>query len=149
MASGAAEIYELPSPKKRASSLEGELGVTLDLPFGTWNEEIFNPNEINVPDLLVRLDQMQRNDGHIRALYRLLSLPFRRATFRLDEADGGGEEEADFVTQVFTRPPYEGDGQRLPGVGEVLGRARGSGARDAQRAAQARPTVSEDDPLSR
>jgi hypothetical protein len=108
MASGAAEIYELPSPKKRASSLEGELGVTLDLPFGTWNEEIFNPNEINVPDLLVRLDQMQRNDGHIRALYRLLSLPFRRATFRLDEADGGGEEEADFVTQVFTRPPYEG-----------------------------------------
>lgn len=107
MAGATAQVYELPSPRKR-STMEGELGVTLDLPFGTWNEEIYNPNEINVPDLLPRLDQMQRNDGHMRALYRLLSLPFRRAEYRIEEADGGGEEEADLVKQMFTRPPYEG-----------------------------------------
>lgn len=108
MTTALATVSELPQPRKPSSIAGGELGVTLDLPFGTWNEEIYNPNEINVPDLLPRLDQMQRNDGHMRALYRLLSLPFRRANWRLEEADGGGAEEADLVNQIFTRPPYEG-----------------------------------------
>lgn len=84
-----------------------ELGVTLDLPFGSYSAEIQNPNEQSIPDLLLRLDTMQRTDGHMRALYRLLSLPFRRAKWHMEPADAG-DKEADLIEQMFTRPPYEG-----------------------------------------
>lgn len=105
----ASNVVEMPLPDdvQPRPAPDQEMGVTLDLPFGTFNGELFNPAEVDIPDLLSRIDLMLRTDGHFRALARLLSLPFRRAKWSM-EPDEDGDEEADFLTQMLTRPPYQG-----------------------------------------
>lgn len=105
----AAPILSAPLPadiEPRPTSNE-ELGVTLNLPFGSYDGELLNPAEIDIPNLLQRIDIMLRTDGHFRALARLLSLPFRQAKWSV-VPDEDGEEEADFITQMLSRPPYQG-----------------------------------------
>ncbi len=93
-------ILPLPAP-------DAELGISLDTPFRSWRDEVFNPAEVDIPDLLARIDTMLRTDGHFRALSRLLSLPFRQAKWSI-VADGDGDDEAAFITDMLTRPPYQG-----------------------------------------
>lgn len=97
----------LPADVQPRPTPDQELGVTLDLPFGTFNGELFNPAEVDVPDMLARIDLMLRTDGHFRALARLLSLPFRQAKWSIQPAEDG-DEEADFITQMLTLPPNQG-----------------------------------------
>lgn len=101
------DLALVPSDVQPRPTPDQELGVTLDLPFGNYNGELFNPAELDVPDLLARIDVMLRTDGHFRALARLLSLPFRQAKWSI-QPDEDGDEEADFITQMLTRPPYQG-----------------------------------------
>ena len=56
-----------------------------------------------------QLTTMRRLDGHARALYRLLTLPLRASlgTATFNPADGG-EEEAEFIEQVFRTAPTNG-----------------------------------------
>ena len=84
-----------------------ERGITLDMPFGTYNDEVVNPAEVDIPDLLNRISVMLRTDGHFKALFRLLSLPFRQAKWSM-VPDEDGEEEAQFIEDMLTRPPYQG-----------------------------------------
>lgn len=105
-----ASVTRLPTPAGDTATpqqLNQELGVTLDMPFRSWNEEVTNPAEVQIPDLFNRLDAMLRMDGHFRALYRLLTLPFRQAKWTF-VANDGGDEEGDFMNQVFSAPPYQG-----------------------------------------
>lgn len=97
----------LPDDVQPRPTPDQELGVTLDLPFGTFNGELFNPAELDIPDMLQRIDLMLRTDGHFRALARLLSLPFRQAKWSIQPAEDG-DEEADFITQMLTLPPNQG-----------------------------------------
>jgi hypothetical protein len=65
-------------------------------------------------DQLVR---MRQTDGQARALYRLITLPIRAAlqtaTFVPANNVEGGEEEAEFIDQLFNLPPNAG-GMSVP-----------------------------------
>ena len=68
----------------------------------------------------VTIDQlvsMRRTDGQARALYRLITLPIRAAlqtaTFVPADNVEGGEEEAEFIDQLFNLPPNVG-GMSVP-----------------------------------
>ena len=102
-------LLQLPVPDdvQPRPTTDEEIGVTLNVPFGSYDGEVFNPTELDIPDLLKRIDTMLRTDGHFRALARLLSLPFRQAKWSI-QPDEDGEDEADFITQMLTRPPYQG-----------------------------------------
>jgi hypothetical protein len=70
------------------------------------------------PDVTIdQLVRMRRQDGQARALYRLITLPIRAAlqtaTFVPAENVEGGEEEAEFIQQLFTLPPNAG-GMSVP-----------------------------------
>lgn len=100
-----------------------EIGVEGNLPFAapfdnglTQKEkeklqlrEILKGWEEEEGPTISQLVAMRRMDGQARALYRLLTLPLRAAlaksTFIPAE---GGEEEAEFITSVFTLPPSQG-----------------------------------------
>lgn len=64
-----------------------------------------------------QLVRMRRTDGQARALYRLITLPIRAAlqTASFVPADKveGGEEEAEFIKQLFNLPPNAG-GMSVP-----------------------------------
>jgi hypothetical protein len=66
---------------------------------------------------IAQLVRMRRTDGQARALYRLITLPIRAAlqsaTFVPAQVEEGGEEEADFIEQLFTLPPEAG-GMSVP-----------------------------------
>ncbi len=65
-------------------------------------------------DQLVR---MRQTDGQARALYRLITLPIRAAlqaaTFVPAQGSEGGEDEAEFIEQLFKLPPNAG-GMSVP-----------------------------------
>ncbi len=107
---------ELPSPKK--SDLGMEFGHTINLPFansfysptakkGTY--EVLPENAEDAPSIQ-QLQAMRRTDGQSRALYRLITLPVRSSlkSAKFVSADDGGEEEAEFIKQMFTLPPTNG-----------------------------------------
>lgn len=88
-----------------------EVGVSSHLPFVTpfrnaW--EILRDEEITVKQLAA----MRRTDGQARALFRLITLPIRAAlktaTYTPENHVDGGEEEAQFVEQMFTLPASGG-----------------------------------------
>lgn len=64
-----------------------------------------------------QLTRMRQTDGQARALYRLVTLPIRAAlqtaTFKPAENVEGGEEEAEFIDQLFNLPPNAG-GMSVP-----------------------------------
>lgn len=64
-----------------------------------------------------QLVRMRRTDGQARALYRLITLPIRaalqNATFVPADNVEGGEEEAEFIDQLFNLPPNAG-GMSVP-----------------------------------
>jgi len=74
---------------------------------------VYKPSEVSI-DQLVR---MRQTDGQARALYRLVTLPIRaalqNATFVPADNVEGGEEEAEFVDQLFNLPPNAG-GMSVP-----------------------------------
>lgn len=64
-----------------------------------------------------QLVKMRQTDGQARALYRLITLPIRAAlqtaTFVPAENVEGGEDEAEFIDQLFNLPPNVG-GMSVP-----------------------------------
>lgn len=64
-----------------------------------------------------QLTKMRQTDGQARALYRLITLPIRAAlqtaTFVPASNTEGGEEEAEFIDQLFNLPPNVG-GMSVP-----------------------------------
>lgn len=104
-----------------------EFGVIGDLPFTGWGRarELIDTSEVTVQDLR----KMYRADGQVRSIYRILSLPIRTLnpvfTPRPGLEGGDGEEEAKFVSEVFTRPPAQGGmsssfGRLLTGMTKAL-----------------------------
>lgn len=104
-------------PRPRADQ---EFGVANHLPFATPYQNAWEvlrgsegPDDVTVQQLVA----MRQTDGQARALYRLLTLPIRAAlkTASFVEGDGeeGGEEEADFIRQMFTLPEHVG-GMEVP-----------------------------------
>lgn len=107
-------------PKPTDDILGKEIGIELNLPFSTQYTDVNaksgdplyelsrNTFEHQGPNI-IQLNTMRRMDGQARALYRLLTLPIRaaltKATFIPDD---GGDEEAEFITQVFELPPQNG-----------------------------------------
>lgn len=77
------------------------------------SHQVSKYGEITI-DQLVR---MRRTDGQARALYRLITLPIRAAlqtaTFVLSDNVEGGEDEVEFIKQLFTLPPSAG-GMSVP-----------------------------------
>jgi hypothetical protein len=70
------------------------------------------------PEVTIQqLVRMRQTDGQARALYRLITLPIRAAlksaTFVPAQIEEGGEEEANFIEQLFTLPPNAG-GMTVP-----------------------------------
>lgn len=98
-----------------------EMGVELQLPFSVQYEdkaEIWNEEVITIQ----QLKDMRRQDGQARALLRILSLPIRGAAKHAKvcpaeegsgDEDPKGQEEADFIQQMFTLPPHRG-GMSVP-----------------------------------
>ena len=74
---------------------------------------VYKHSEVSI-DQLVR---MRQTDGQARALYRLITLPIRaalqNATFVPAENVEGGDEEAEFIDQLFNLPPNVG-GMSVP-----------------------------------
>lgn len=72
-------------------------------------QEILNYDSEDSGPTVRQLTTMRRMDGQARALYRLLTLPIRAAltsaTFVPAE---DGDEEAEFIKQVFTTAPAQG-----------------------------------------
>lgn len=64
-----------------------------------------------------QLVKMRQTDGQARALYRLITLPIRAAlqtaTFVPAQGVEGGEDEAEFIEQLFKLPPNAG-GMSVP-----------------------------------
>lgn len=112
-----------PDPVPTDKELGVELGVEYNLPFsvpfsdGTSQKErearalreiMQSRGEENGPTI-AQLVAMRRLDGQARALYRLLVLPIRAALAKSTFVPAeGGEEEAEFIDQVFRLPPSQG-----------------------------------------
>ncbi len=101
-------------PKQPTASVE--VGVSAFLPFVTPYKNMWETlrwDEITVKQLAA----MRKTDGQARALYRLITLPIRAAlktaTFVPEDNVEGGEEEAEFIQQLFTLPPSAG-GMEVP-----------------------------------
>jgi hypothetical protein len=90
---------------------EVEVGVSQYLPFITPFQNAWEM--LRSDDITVRqLQAMRKTDGQARALYRLITLPIRAAlktaTFVPETNIDGGEDEAQFVEQMFTLPASAG-----------------------------------------
>lgn len=79
-----------------------ELGVRTESTLGTYEEEE-KPDSISISQYI----QMQENDGTIRAITRLFSMPIQSTEIKILPAkkDKG---ERDFIETVFMKPQYEG-----------------------------------------
>lgn len=105
---------EYDQPKPRPSEFGAYVGVAQSMPFSTpWRDgdyELLREQEEAAPTVR-QLAGMRRTDGQARALYRLITLPIRSAlktsTFVPPES-GGGEKEAEFISQMFNLPPNAG-----------------------------------------
>lgn len=77
------------------------------------SHQVSKHSDVTINDLV----RMRRTDGQARALYRLITLPIRAAletaTFVPANNVEGGEEEAEFIQQLFTLPPSAG-GMSVP-----------------------------------
>jgi hypothetical protein len=100
-------------PKPQA---DVEVGVSNFLPWQTpyqnaW--EALRDDDVTVRELVA----MRRTDGQARALYRLITLPIRAAlktaTFVPEENVDGGDDEAQFIQQMF-QLPSTGGGMTVP-----------------------------------
>lgn len=96
------------TPKPRP---EIEVGYAYNLPFVTAYDnrwEILRSDDVSTKQLV----SMRKTDGQAQALYRLMTLPIRAAlktsTFIPMAGVEGGEEEADFIRQLFTLPASAG-----------------------------------------
>lgn len=90
-------------------------------PFATFNlngigknqdellQEVMRPSGEEAGPTVRQLVAMRRMDGQARALYRILTLPIR-AALRTSTiiAQDDGEDERDFIDQVFNTPPESG-----------------------------------------
>jgi hypothetical protein len=104
---------DMATPKPRPSV---EIGFSDYMPFTEpyrGSHVIYKHSEVSI-DQLVR---MRQTDGQARALYRLITLPIRAAlqtaTFVPADNVEGGEEEAEFIQQLFNLPPNAG-GMSVP-----------------------------------
>lgn len=104
---------DMATPKPRPLI---ERGFSDFMPFtepykGTY--QVSKYADVTIADLV----RMRRQDGQARALYRLITLPIRAAlqtaTFVPADKVEGGEEEAEFIEQLFTLPPNAG-GMSVP-----------------------------------
>ena len=79
-----------------------ELGVRTDSTLGSYNEEE-TPDNLTINQYI----QMQENDGTVRAITRLLTMPIQAATIKIIPSikDNG---ERDFIDTVFMKPQYAG-----------------------------------------
>lgn len=110
--------------KPTIEALGMEIGTDSSLPFSTPFHAVAATTKGKVQDDLnevmredgedlgptvAQLVAMRRMDGQARALFNLLTLPMR-AALKTSEfvADDDGEEEAEFITNVFTAPPNQG-----------------------------------------
>lgn len=100
-----------------------EYGTDIDLPFSTpfspsqsglkkteteELREVLNADTWEGPTIR-QLVTMRRQDGQARALYNLLTLPIRSALSSSEILpEDGGEEEAEFIRQIFFTPPEAG-----------------------------------------
>lgn len=110
--------------QKEIDALGQEYGVATPLPFSTPYRPA-NPRTRAGSDLkdleelmrdeqglgpsIAQLRAMRMTDGQARALYRLLTLPIHSAlkgSSFIPATDG--EEEAEFITNVFLEPPHSG-----------------------------------------
>lgn len=101
-------VSELTSPKPVP---DVEVGISSYLPYLTPYRDAWEA--LRDEDITVRqLTAMRKTDGQARALYRLLTLPIRAAlktaTFVPEDNVDGGEEEAEFISQMLTLPPAAG-----------------------------------------
>jgi hypothetical protein len=101
------------TPKPRPSI---EIGFSDNMPFTEpykGSHLVQKHTDVTIADLV----RMRRQDGQARALYRLITLPIRAAlqtaTFTPADNVEGGEEEAEFVQQLFNLPPNAG-GMSVP-----------------------------------
>lgn len=73
---------------------------------GFW--ETYRYDDVTVAQLV----DMRKKNGQARALYSLITLPIRNslktASFIPSKIEEGGQEEADFIRNVFTLPPEQG-----------------------------------------
>lgn len=89
-----------------------EMGVPQSMPFGTFTDwitgQLLAPNNQLVP--LENLVEMRRKDGTARAMLQLLRLPILRSLKDSEfiEPEEGGEQETEFMNQVFSLPPSSG-----------------------------------------
>lgn len=104
---------DMSTPKPRPLI---ELGFSDYMPFTEpykGSHQVSKYADVTI-DQLVR---MRQQDGQARALYRLITLPIRaalqNATFTPADNIEGGEEEAEFVDQLFNLPPNAG-GMSVP-----------------------------------
>ncbi len=96
----------IPKPKP-----DVEVGVSAFLPIVTPYQNLWEA--LRDDDLTVKqLQAMRKTDGQARALYRLITLPIRAAlktaTFLPEDNVEGGEEEAQFIEDMFTLPANAG-----------------------------------------
>ncbi len=79
-----------------------ELGVMSSSVLGSYHEEE-NPDNLSISDYV----HMQNNDGTVRAIVRLFSMPIQ-ATRKVVIAGAGDNGEKDFIETVFLKPELEG-----------------------------------------
>lgn len=90
------------TPTMSIKQMMNELGVRTDSTLGSYEEEE-NPDSISIEQYI----QMQENDGTVRAITRLFSMPIQSTSIKImpSEKDNG---ERDFIESVFLKPQSEG-----------------------------------------
>ena len=93
---------ENSAKKLNLSEMMTELGVRADTTIGSYKDEE-NPDSLTIDDYI----NMQNNDGTVRAITRLFSMPIQSTPIKIipDKNDKG---ERDFIETVFTKPQFQG-----------------------------------------
>jgi len=84
------------------SEFTKELGIGRDGVIGSYDTEE-NPDDLGPKDYI----EMQRNDGEVQAIVRLLTLPIVSTPLYVEAAEGDNGER-DFIETVFFNPPSLG-----------------------------------------
>jgi len=96
-----------PTSSRKRPDLNSEIGVSGDFS-ALYNREEARKDAVTVADYRKMLD----NDGTVEAIYNLLTLPIKSASYHF-EVEAGGKAELQLVQDNFERPPHRG-GMSLP-----------------------------------
>lgn len=103
-------LFKTKEATKLPSEMAGEAGVSGDIVFSGFDNEVERPDKLKIKDYR----KMRDTDATVESLLNVVTLPILSTTFGVKAAeDDENEEQADFIRACLFEQPYLG-GMEIP-----------------------------------